>query len=229
MMNDVILKIQKLLALSESSNENEAKNAMLKAQQLLVKNKLTMQEVKSTKATKIEISTEKTDVTFTKAKWKPLLANIIAENFCCYNYITCSRTNRIVFMGKKEDVYICNLVFKYALDTIDTNVKALQYAYYKKKKSAKGLQSDYAIGFTLGLKKSFDAQKKQNSEWGLVLTKDKAVEEAFETLNFTETISFSNKYNGHSKAYNAGKKDGERFSISDKIENEGEPITLITS
>lgn len=229
MNNDVMLKIQKLLALSESSNENEAKNAMLKAQQLLIKHKLTMQEVQAAKITKVELSTKETDVTFTRAKWKTTLATVIAENFCCYNYIARCGTNRIVFMGKKEDVYICNLVFKYALDTIDANVKALQYAYYKKIKSAKGLQSDYAIGFTLGLKKSFDAQKKQNSEWGLVLTKDKAVEDAFKSINFTKSISFGSKYNGHSQAYNAGKKDGEKFSISDKIENEGESKALITS
>lgn len=42
MVEDIILKIQKLLALSKSSNENEAQNAMLKAQQLLIKYKLSI-------------------------------------------------------------------------------------------------------------------------------------------------------------------------------------------
>jgi len=227
MKNDIIVKIQKLLALSESSNENEAKNAMLKAQQLLVKNKITMQEVQSLKPKDIEICTKRTDVTFTKAKWKCSLANVIAENFCCYSYIASRRTNRIVFIGKTEDVYICNLVFNYALDTIDASVKALRYAYYKQNASTKGLQSDYAIGFVLGLKKSFDAQKKQNSEWGLVLAKDKAVEDAYKALNFTNTVQLKSKYNGHLQAYNIGKEDGEKFSISDKIENEGTKTLLI--
>ena len=38
----LIEKIKKLLALSESSNENEAKIAMLKAQELLAKHKLSI-------------------------------------------------------------------------------------------------------------------------------------------------------------------------------------------
>ena len=42
----VIEKIQKLLALSESSNENEAHAAMLRAQALLAKHKLSLKEVK---------------------------------------------------------------------------------------------------------------------------------------------------------------------------------------
>ena len=45
----VVEKIKKLLALSESSNEHEAKVSLLKAQELLAKHKLSLKEVKEFK------------------------------------------------------------------------------------------------------------------------------------------------------------------------------------
>ena len=46
MDNKLIEKIQKLLALSGSSNENEAKAAMTKAQELMLKHNIDMRSVK---------------------------------------------------------------------------------------------------------------------------------------------------------------------------------------
>ena len=55
MDENIILKIKKLLALSKSSNQNEAQNAMLKAQKLLIKYKLSLQEIESYSIEKIKI------------------------------------------------------------------------------------------------------------------------------------------------------------------------------
>ena len=43
---NIILRIRKLLELSKSSNINESQNAILKAQELLIKHNLSMREVK---------------------------------------------------------------------------------------------------------------------------------------------------------------------------------------
>ena len=59
------------------------------------------------------------------------------------------------------------------------------------------------------------------------MAKDKAVEDAYKALNFTNTVQLKSKYNGHLQAYNIGKEDGEKFSISDKKENEGTKTLLI--
>lgn len=221
---DIIVKIKKLLALSESSNENESKNALLKAQELLIKNKLSMEDIKENETEKVEVSTEITDITFTRAKWKSRLADVIADNFCCYNYILRSGTNRIVFMGKKEDVLVCKIVYSYAIESIKSTVKRMQYHFYKRRISVRGLETDYALGFIEGLKKSFEEQKSKNQEWGLVIIKDSKVVEEYKKITFTKTANFNSKYSGFSKAYEAGEKDGKRFNISDRIANEGEEI-----
>lgn len=61
---EVIIKIKKLLALSKSTNKNEAQNAMLKAQQLLIKHKISLQEVESYEEENIEIEDLKTEQKF---------------------------------------------------------------------------------------------------------------------------------------------------------------------
>lgn len=64
----LVKKIQKLLALSESSNEHEAQSAMLKAQELLIKHKLSLKEVKEFKTYNDSIKEKKTKISFKKSQ-----------------------------------------------------------------------------------------------------------------------------------------------------------------
>jgi hypothetical protein len=98
----IILKIQKLLALASSSNENEAQAAMMKAQEMLAKYKLSMKDVQSRRPESKAVK-RCTAVTFTKAAWKGHLASVIADNFCCYMYLLTARSHQVVFMGLPED------------------------------------------------------------------------------------------------------------------------------
>lgn len=215
----VVEKIKKLLALSESSNENEAKLAMLKAQELLIKHKLSLQEVRDLKIHNSIIKERKSKITFTKAKWKAHLARLIGDNFGCYHFFKTRHTNTIVFFGREEDVEVCNIVLGYAVDCIDNSIKKLQYKYRKDGLSVKGLANDYAIGFIDGLREQFEKQKKKHQEWGLVLVKDKEVVEAYEQKEkeFEGSVNTSIKFKGHKDIYFKGHEDGQNFSVSDKI------------
>lgn len=229
MGNKIIEKIQKLLKLSESSNENEAQLAMLKAQEMLIKYKLSMQEVKGYKVSNSKIKDKRSNITFTKARWKGSLADVIADNFGCYIYYKRWRTNTIVFFGKEEDITICNLMLEYAIDCIESTVKRIKYQYIKKCLSTKGLINDYAIGFIEGLEIKFEEQKNANPEWGLVLIKDKEVIEAYEQQDFDGSFDINSKFQGNSDAYYMGVKDGKDFSISDRIAREGEEVLELNS
>lgn len=225
MQENIIIKIKKLLTLSESSNENEAKVAMLKAQELLVKHKLTMKDINNLEVEDIKITKGISKVSFTKAKWKGQLARVIADNFSCYLYFTSYYSNTCVFYGKEEDVNVCNIVLDYAMDCINTNVKKFKYQYKKEGKSTAGLETDYGLGFTNGLRESFKRQKENNQEWALMLQIDPRVEEAYEQLRNgfkkKKGISLASSYNGHIEAYNHALEEGKKFSITDKISNEG--------
>ncbi|PJI06557.1 MULTISPECIES: DUF2786 domain-containing protein [Clostridium] len=222
----IIEKIQKLLSLSESSNEHEAEVAMLKAQELLAKYKLSIKEVKEYKRYNSKIQEKTTDVTFTKAKWKAQLAGVISDNFGCYRYFKTRGTNTIVFFGREEDVIVCNLVLNYAVDSIYSVVKKLKYQYSKNGYRTRGIENDYALGFIYGLQEKFEEQKRNNQEWGLVLVKDKEVVEAHEKIKFNKKVNMSTKYKGHSDVYYKGCEDGKKFSVSDRI-TEGEKEDVI--
>lgn len=213
----IIEKIQKLLVLSESSNENEAQLSMLKAQELLAKYKLSLKEVNEFKVFNSAIKEKVSNVSFTKAKWKAQLARVIANNFGCYHYFKTRKIHTITFFGREEDIVVCNIVLEYAVDCVNNEVKRLRYQYSKDGYSTSGLENDYALGFIFGLREKFEEQKKANQEWGLVLVKDKEVVEAHDQIKFKRTINTSTQYQGHSDAYFKGHEDGEKFSISDKI------------
>lgn len=215
MENNIIIKIKKLLALSESSNEYEAKVAMLKAQELLAKHKLSLKEIEEHED--INVMEGKTNITFRQGKWKGKLADLIAENFGCYHYYRTNRTHTIIFMGKDEDVTVCKMVLEYAVDSINSVVNRLRYQYRKEGYSTKGLENDYALGFIEGLEYAFEEQKQENQEWGLVLARDKEVVEAYEKKEFIGSINTNTNFRGFNEAYFKGVEDGEKFSISDKI------------
>lgn len=213
----VVEKIKKLLALSESSNENEAQISLLKAQELLAKYKLSLKEVKEFKIYNSSIKEKVSTVSFTKAKWKSELAQLIADNFGCYHFFKTRGTNVITFFGREEDIIVCNIVLEYAVDCINNTVKKLRYQYSKEGYSTKGLENDYALGFIEGLNNKFEEQKRKNQEWGLVLVKDAEVVESYGNKKFKRSIDTSTQFKGYKEAYYQGCKEGEKFSISDKI------------
>ena len=120
----IIQKIKKLLALASSDNENEAQAAMMKAQELLAKHKLTIRDVNDVHE-ESKVIEKQTAVTFKKATWKGRLSSVIASNFCCYNYYYTDKTHRVSFMGLPEDVETAVSVFEYAVEYITGRTRQL--------------------------------------------------------------------------------------------------------
>lgn len=88
-------KIQKLLALAESSNENEAKAALLKARELMAEHKMLESDCLqgSNKVRKELIGIKYTN---RKTPWMVLLASFIAENHCCISFRSHKNINKSV-------------------------------------------------------------------------------------------------------------------------------------
>ncbi|MCI9069958.1 DUF2786 domain-containing protein [Clostridium sp.] len=231
MENDIILKIKKLLALSKSKNENEAHNALMKAQKLLIKHKLSMKEVEEYSNVKLENC--KTEETFRGKSWKANLADVLAENLGCYYYFNTREygVRKVIFYGKQEDAIICKIMYTYAIKCInldgDKLVKKLKKD--KRRKHFDGIKNDYALGFIRGLDEKFKEQIKDNEEWGLILQKDSIVIEGYKELQktFTGSINASTNFNRHTDVYYKGMEEGKKFDVSDKIEKEGTEEELL--
>lgn len=224
---EIIVKIKKLLALSKSSNENESQNAMIKAQKLLIKHKLSLQEVERYSKENIKIENLKTEQKFRGKSWKSNLARVIADNFGCFLYYNTGnyKVHRVCFYGKQEDIIIANIMFEYAVKWINLEGNKLvkRMKQDNRRKHFDGIKNDYAIGFIYGLKERFESQIKENKQWGLVIQKDQVVVDSYNKFSSEfGKISVNENFNRHFKAYKKGKEDGKKFDISDKIENEGE-------
>ncbi len=229
-MENIISKVQRLLALSKSSNENEAQNAMMMAQRLLIKYRLSIKDVEKYKNENVKIDENRTGIKFRGSNWKSNLSKVIADNFGCYLFYRTGRTHEICFYGKKEDVVICNIMLEYAIKSVNLNgdrlIKKLKQD--KRRKYFNGIKNDYALGFIKGLDERFKEQLNSNKEWALILAKEQVVIEGFKEFSseFT-TVQTNTKFNKHLFAFNVGIEDGKNFDISGRIESEVEEVDLL--
>ena len=157
-------KIKKLLALAESPVEAEAQAALLKSRELMAKHKLSERDLKD--VGKREVKDIELEITCSKRRdpWIVNLSGVIAENYCCKGYrrhSPGSQTQRMGFIGFEDDVEICVVVFKYAVDCVLAKIKEI-----KKEYKQYGLQADYikricdsyGYGFVNGANEAFKKQ-----------------------------------------------------------------------
>ena len=228
MNKEVIEKIKKLLALSESSNEHESSTAMLQVQKLLVKHKLSMKEVEEYgEKEPINVVNDMSDICMTTGKWKGILAMVICENFGCYCYSQSkNRKTYVTFVGKDTDVTVCKIVLQYAIDCIKSRVDSFKRQYKREGRSTRGLEVTYALNFIKGLKQAFEEQKKANEqEWGLVLVKAPEVEKAWNELSLRKGSVYRPTVVNDGDVKNSAYEEGKRFSVSDRIANDGSDNT----
>ena len=212
MEQEIVKKIKKLLALSQSDNKHEAESAMLKAQELLVKYNLEIKEVNEFKEQ--DVNEDITEITFTKAKWKGKLAGLIANNFKCKMYYMTYRHHAVTFLGLDEDVSICKVMTEYAIKLIKSESKKIAKNYRDNGLSTKGIENDFALGFIEGLRKKFNEQKANNQEWGLVLVIPKEVQQVYSNIKFNGKGVKPPEYTGHKDVYYEGVEVGENFGIN---------------
>lgn len=117
-MNDIETiktRVKKLLALSKSSNENEAAVAMKLANEIIEKYELNQTEFDS--------YTNKTVKDCKKyVEWRAILANAVEQLYATY-HIRDVNTGEFIFYGEELDVFMSTEMFIYLKKTIDRMVK----------------------------------------------------------------------------------------------------------
>ncbi len=152
----IIDKVKKLFALAGNNpSESEATLAALKAQELLAKNNISMEEILDEEPEGVIHGV----VWANNRQWRTRLANIIAPNFKCKNFLRREGSKRgIVFVGHETDV-------KVAIQTFDFLFKTggrLANEFVRQRRSEgyriDGLYNSYVIGFCHGIKAALDQQ-----------------------------------------------------------------------
>lgn len=225
MATDYKEKIRKLLALSESSNEYEARAALLKARELMAEHKLMESELKD--VDKQTVEKVLTDVTCSKRRnpWLVSLSVTIGENYCCMAYrsrVRGKQTSTIGFIGLEDDVGICTEIFEYAADCAFSGIENIR----KEKKGMHGgyvtrLCHSYGYGFADGVDAAFQKQKKEKEQsWDLVMVIPKEVEDFADAVGYTAFKSHAEDCIYHS-GYARGREAGEAFNPAKRLAETG--------
>lgn len=229
----VLAKIQKLLKIAEDrgATEHEAKVAMLKAQELMVKYSLNQSDLKDVDLEKHPKKVVTKAVIENKGRimwYETTLLSIIAKNFRCVYFsrgIIGNRSRNLMLMGLEEDVEIATFVFNFALN----QMKILGKNYIKENDhllemygtTKASIKNDYYTGFTRGLRQAFQDQVDKNN-WGLVLVKDALVtqEESKLHLRIVKPTGIKPKFdfnqNTIQSGFNEGYDLGENYSKDNK-------------
>lgn len=165
-------KIKKLLALSESSNEHEAKSALLKAKKLMAEHKIAEIDLEDIGKRKVVHIKTEFDCSKRREAWMISLSAIIGQNFCCQSYRRKEYNKQaatICFVGLEGDVDACVEIFRYAVECIRSGIDDLR----KKSKDCtreyrKRLCDGYGFGYTqmnFGLMYSFLYVSEYIEEW----------------------------------------------------------------
>lgn len=212
-------KIQKLLALASSPNEHEAKAALLKAKELMAKNKMTEADFEE-----IE-KQELVHVVCSQAAWTTDSGNIWMTNLCkliCDEYLCTAawsvpkghRTYTLVITGMKEDADLCKSVVEYAVGYVLSAIKSLQRRY--RHSDSKSVAKSYAEGFIVGLELAFDMQRQEHPGWALVVVKPDEVQKYEDGLGNRNVKTKKTDFDP--LAYMKGQTDGKNFNSKKVIE-----------
>lgn len=152
---DIVEKIKRLLALGNEKRNDadaEAKAAMLKAQELMAKYDVSIEECEERNEPEYahEMCKHKWDYAY-----RIPLAHVLAKNFRCMVY---SRGKTVVFMGHPSDAKICKATFEYAYNFIQKRGNQIYNKRYTMGYPTEGVFNSYANGFITGLKEAFDVQ-----------------------------------------------------------------------
>lgn len=213
-MEKILNKIKNLLDLANNNpNENEALAAALKAQELMAKYNIELDQLDHKEETReIVKAVYRQSGKHEMKKWKIGLATIIAENFRCKVYFI--NKQDVVFCGYKEDAKIALQVFTYLYEA--GNKFAVRY-YNKCKKEGRetrGVMNTYLAGFRDGVK---DVLGKQCT--ALMIVTPKEVTESFDemTKNWKSSTT-ALRLSGDVAAYSNGKSDGRDMASARSIE-----------
>lgn len=207
-MEEIIKKIEKLLALAEKNpNENEAMAAALKAQELIAKYNVQMEQIGNNKPSqKIVAEMHEGGKGY---KWRYALANIVARNFRCKTYVL--GRDHVMFYGYENDAKAALATFSF-LFKVGNKLAAKFYHEYKKQgHSTRGVLNRYLAGFCKGISEVLDEQCT-----ALMIVTPKEVNEQFKeySKNFG-TISGALRSENHDpEVYNRGRREGKDVASS---------------
>ena len=222
-MSKIQKRIAKLLALADSTNEHEARAALLKARELMAEYKLRPEEVQPSEKAKVIVQTVGVTFTVMTDSWVSDLSAIIAGRYCCKAYRNRRHGGKkmeVGFAGLEDDYEVCRRIFLYAYDCVKSKCREIQEenrALGVPGGAIREMCNAYGQGFTDGLSSAFQKQQEEHQEWGLVMAVPQAVHDATSHHRRASALKRA-RMDGWRTAYaRAGYQDGTEFDVDHRI------------
>jgi hypothetical protein len=220
MEKTIIEKVKKILSLAGNNpSEEEAQSAMLKAQEIMARHGLSMDDLYLQERLEAEVTHDSLTEYGKTSWWLKSLAGIIADNFRCNAYLghkIGGYNTRIKLIGLREDVELAKEVFAFATKYL-SHYSSKYIEKHRKKwwdaSHSKKVKNDYVKGFLIGLRDKFKEQVEKN-DWGLILAKDNAVTKVFKELNMRSASKTHAQSAGDNNAKSAGYHQGKKFLLT---------------
>ncbi len=222
----VLDRVRKLRAVAErTTNQHEAENALLLAQRLMVEHDLAEASVETASATDDVADADGDEQGHRAAGWRNELAEVVARNFRCLWYMdrrwekTSSRAALWVirFVGRGSDVCLAVEVYRQAL-LAAMRLANLHVAAWRRGRVKRGTlllwRKSFLLGFASGLGQSFEKQRGEHQEWGMVLVRDPEVDKTLEFLLGGEGVPWASRSRAVEQgAWGAGFQSGVAFEL----------------
>lgn len=162
--------VRDLLARAESTNyEHEAKEAILKAHELIAKYNVVLDEGQKPEEIIFKVCEHPGNASF-----REYLASIIAANFRVKGFIP---KGTIGFLGHRSDVMVAKEVFEYTYRFADLKSRRIVDDLRRRHMDTTGVRQSYVLGFCQGLQEKLEMQSQLLA---VVLPKD--VEDKFQEI-----------------------------------------------
>ena len=220
-LQNVIDKVKKLLALSKSSNQNEAANATAAANRLIDEYRLSENDLNDSD---MIVDNEFIYETGRVIPWKRGLIYVLSNHYGVAVINQCDFSNgrcksRFKLIGNKSDVQIVKYMFAWLTSEITrlSNIEAKGKGHI--------FVFSYCEGFVAGIKNQLDisrSEAKKSATTEAIVKIDSRLEQSNEFMckKFnTETKKFVSKRRFDSGAYYDGVNKGENTHLGRSLEN----------
>lgn len=231
----IMEKIQKLLSLANSDNENEAKMATARANELLIKYNLNLQQIEDHQNDYMVQTIEDKNAGLTLKPHHNLIADLLMEFFFVKIMIQRSYVGEssgrwarrqkprsqykkvIQLVGTEENCKIAGYIFSY----LNTAYPHLWKEYFDTHADAEARdKQSYYTGLTIGIKAMLDETKwKVLNETGLVLKDDPKLKEFLKTKS-TGTYGGESNASVNAEVVKDGIEDGKNVKLRKPLDSQ---------
>ncbi len=222
-MEKIIEKIQKLLALSASSNEHEAALAAAHAQRLLALHNLQMADIAATSPPE-QADSISVPAAATLPKWAGWLASSVALSCSCKVIHMKSPPPRLLFIGVGQDVEVSSYTYQF----LEKTIRRLAKSYLLGREESvvpllrERIRRSYYLGAVRAVSQQLALQTKETptTTGALVVIKDRLIQARVAELGPLRTPQ-SRRSSIEHDAYQAGQSDGNNIAMHKGLERSG--------